>query len=415
MASRPPASFPPPLPSRYARLVTHALRAETVGGALMLGATLLALVWANSPWAGAYQALRETRVGPEFLHLHLSLQTWAADGLLALFFFVAGIEVKHEIVHGDLRHPRNAVLPVVAAVTGMIVPAGLYLTLSAGAPGALAGWAVPIATDIAFALAVLVVAAPGMPTALRAFLLTLAIVDDLGAIVIIALFYTETFHLGPLLGAVALLGLYAYLQHRRVRLAALYIVLALVTWALVHASGVHATIAGAALGLLTRAVTDREQEETPAERAEHWLDPLSSRVAVPLFAFLAAGVSLTPDTLSTVFSDRVTLGVVVGLVAGKFLGVFGGAWLSVRLGFAMLAPEVNWRHLAGISMLAGIGFTVSLLIAELAYGGTPRIEHVKASVLIASVIASLLAAGLLRAGSRAEWQRAGRRSPSPGV
>ncbi len=373
---------------RYARQLAEALRTETIGGVIMLAATVAALIWANSAWSDSYQALRDTVPGP----LHLSLYQWASDGLLAVFFFVAGLEVKEEFVHGELSNLRDAILPIVAAVAGMIVPAILYLAVSWGVEDAVRGWAIPTATDIAFALAILAVTASAMPDALRAFLLTLAVVDDLGAITVIALFYSEQVHLTPLLAAVAVLALYGFLQWRRVRNPLIFIVLGVAAWVLVHESGVHATVAGVLCGLLTRVRRDDGEESSPAERADHFVRPVSAGFAVPVFAFFAAGVRLDPQALGAVLTERITLGVIIGLVVGKFLGVFGGAWLSVRLGFARISEDLYWRDMAAVSVLAGIGFTVALLIGDRAF---PGMERITTAVLVASFTASVLAAILL--------------------
>ncbi|WP_245656477.1 Na+/H+ antiporter NhaA [Microtetraspora fusca] len=372
----------------YARQLAEALRTETIGGVIMLAATVAALIWANSPWSGSYQALRETVPGP----LNLSLYQWASDGLLAVFFFVAGLEVKEEFVHGKLSNLRDAALPIVAAIAGMIVPAVLYLAVSSGVDGAARGWAIPTATDIAFALAILAVTASAMPDALRAFLLTLAVVDDLGAISVIALFYSDQVHLTPLLAAVAVLALYGLLQWKRVRNPLIFIALGVTAWVLVHESGVHATVAGVICGLLTRVRAGADGESSPAERADHFVRPISAGFAVPVFAFFAAGVRLDPQSLGAVLTEKITLGVIIGLVVGKFLGVFGGAWLSVRLGFARINEDLYWRDLAAVSVLAGIGFTVALLIGDRAY---PGMEKITTAVLVASFIASVLAAILL--------------------
>ncbi|MFF3667428.1 Na+/H+ antiporter NhaA [Microtetraspora malaysiensis] len=373
---------------KYARQLAEALRTETIGGVIMLAATVAALIWANSAWSDSYQALRETVPGP----LGLSLYQWASDGLLAVFFFVAGLEVKEEFVHGKLSNVRDAVLPIVAAIAGMIIPAILYLVVSSGVDGAAKGWAIPTATDIAFALAILAVAAPAMPNALRAFLLTLAVVDDLGAITVIALFYSDQVHFTPLLAATAVLALFGLLQWKRVRNPLIFIALGVTAWVLVHESGVHATVAGVICGLLTRVRADADEESSPAERAHHFIRPISAGFAVPVFAFFAAGVRLDPQSLGAVFTEKITLGVVIGLVVGKFLGVFGGAWLSVRLGFARISEDLYWRDLAAVSVLAGIGFTVALLIGDRAY---PGMEKITTAVLVASFIASVLAAILL--------------------
>ncbi|MFI6321434.1 Na+/H+ antiporter NhaA [Nonomuraea sp. NPDC050556] len=379
---------------RYARTLAEALRAETIGGVIMLVATVAALLWANLDHTG-YQALQNAKVGPPG-HLNMELVKWAQNGLLTIFFFVAGIEVKEEFVHGELKNLRKAALPIIAALAGMVVPAVVYLAVSWGAENAARGWAIPTATDIAFALAVLAITASSMPAALRAFLLTSAVVDDLGAITIIAVFYTDHLDLLMLLIGAALIALYGWLQYKAVKGIWIYLPLALAAWYFVEVSGVHATVAGVALGLLTRVKTTDEEDSSPAERADHYLRPISAGFAVPVFAFLSAGVMLTADSLSEIVNDRVVLGVVAGLVIGKFLGVFGGAWLSVRLGLARLSEELHWRDMAAVSLLAGIGFTVSLLIGNLAFGGDEeRTNAVTTGILAASLIASILAAVLL--------------------
>jgi len=291
------------LPDPEQRFLAEALREETVGGVLLLVAAVVALVWASSPWSASYDDLRSTVVGPSALHLDLDLATWAADGLLAVFFFVAGLELKRELVVGQLRRPSEAVLPMVAAVCGMVVPALVYLAVTAGDSGAREGWAVPMATDIAFALAVLAVAAPSLPASLRAFLLTLAVVDDLGAIVVIAVAFTDHLRLWALAGAVALAAGYAGLQHLRFTPWWLVLPLAAVLWVLVHESGVHATVAGVALGLLTRVRTDPGEDRSPAEHLEHLVRPLSAGVAVPAFALLAAGVPIDAESLRAAADD----------------------------------------------------------------------------------------------------------------
>jgi Na+:H+ antiporter, NhaA family len=383
------------------RRVGDILRLETVGGILLVAAAAVALIWANSPWVETYRALGELRIGPSALHLDLTLAQWAADGLLAIFFFVAGLELKREFVAGDLRDPRRAALPVAAAVGGMAVPALFYTALTAGAGGdALAGWAIPIATDIAFALAVLAVISTHLPAAMRTFLLTLAVVDDLLAIIIIAVFYTDSLRPLPLLLALVPLALFAVLVQRRVRSWWLLLPLAVITWALMHESGVHATVAGVLLGF-TVPVLRRAEGPGPglAEHFEHRLRPLSAGVAAPVFAFFAAGVSVAgAGGLGASIADSVTLGIVVGLVAGKTLGVLGSTWLVQRFTRAQLAEGLSWWDVLGLSMLAGVGFTVSLLIGELAFGtGSEHDEHVKIGVLVGSLASALLAAIVLRA------------------
>ncbi|HLZ38242.1 MAG TPA: Na+/H+ antiporter NhaA [Mycobacteriales bacterium] len=380
-----------PLPER--RFVAEALREETVGGALVLAATVVAIAWANSPWRAAYDHVRTAHLGP------LTVEHWAADGLLAVFFLVAGLELKRELVVGQLRTPSQAVLPIAAALAGMVVPAGLYLAVAGRA--APAGWAVPMATDIAFALAVLAVIGSALPTPLRAFLLTLAVADDLGAITVIAVVYTRDLALLPLGGALALLAAYALLQRLRRATPWLAVPLGVAVWWLVAASGVHATVAGVAVGLLTRVRRDSGESESPAERLEHHVRPLSAGVCVPAFALFAAGIDVSVGSLGGVLRDPAALGVIVGLVAGKTIGVFGGAYLVARWTRAELDPELGWSDLLGVAVLSGIGFTVSLLIAELAFGDdAARLAHVKTGVLAASVLAALLATVLLRARHR---------------
>jgi Na+:H+ antiporter, NhaA family len=386
-----------------ARYVETALRTETVGGVLLLGAAVIALIWANTPWQDAYAALRDLVVGPHALHLDLSLGTWAADGLLALFFLVAGIELKREFVAGDLSDRSKAALPIAAAACGVVVPAVLYVVTAKAAGGdgdVFRGWAIPTATDIAFALAVLAVIATHLPSALRSFLLTLAVVDDLIAITIIAVFYTSGVSVLYLLIAVLPLALWWWFLRRGWTNPALLAVPALLAWGLVHASGVHATVAGVLLGLLVPVSKRQEQsseEQSLAERVEHGLRPWSAGFAVPVFAFFAAGVTIGPGGLGATFADPAALGVVVGLVIGKCLGVFGGTYLFARFTKASLDEDLAWSDVLGLSLLGGVGFTVSLLIGELAFGlGSARDDHVRLGILVGSVLAALLAAVVLR-------------------
>lgn len=373
------------------------LRNETFGGALMLTAAVAALVWANSPWSEAYETVRDIKIGPAALHLDLSLQTWAADGLLAIFFFVAGLELKRELVVGDLRKPSRAAVPVAAAIAGMAAPALVFLavvTVAGGDGSTLRGWAIPTATDIAFALAVLAVIQSHLPAALRAFLLTLAVVDDLGAILVIAIVYTATVDFLALAGAAVLLVAYALLQRRRARAWWIYVPLGLAIWGLVHEAGVHATVAGMAMALLTRASPDPDERHAPAERIEHRLGPWSAGIAVPIFALFAAGVPLSSDTFSGLTSDPASMAVVVGLVVGKPVGVFLGAWLTARFTRAQLDDGLTWADIVAVGTLAGVGFTVSLLVTELAYE-EPQIQLVKTAVIVGSLLATTVAVVLL--------------------
>jgi NhaA family Na+:H+ antiporter len=386
------------------RRIGDILRTETTGGLLLLGAAVLALIWANSPWSGGYRELAGFRVGPAAWHLDLTLASWAADGLLAIFFFVAGLELKREFIAGDLRDPRRAALPIAAALGGMAVPALLFAVINlVAADGAPGGWAVPTATDIAFALAVLGLISTRLPAALRTFLLTLAVVDDLLAITIIAIFYTSSLHLLPLALALLPLAGFAVLVQRRVRSWWALLPLAAATWVLVHASGVHATVAGVLLAFTVPVIRRREGPGPGlAEHFEHRWRPLSAGLAVPVFAFFAAGVSVAgAGGLGASLRDAVTIGIVVGLVAGKTIGITAATWLVQRFTRAELADELSWSDVFGVAVLGGVGFTVSLLIGELAFGvGSPRDEHAKLGVLLGSVIAALAAAVLLRIRDR---------------
>jgi Na+:H+ antiporter, NhaA family len=382
--------------------IADVLRKETVGGAMLLVAAVAALAWANSPWSEAYFTLGDVEVGPQALHLHLTLAAWAADGLLAIFFFVAGLELKREFVAGDLRDPARAAVPVAAAVGGVLVPALLYTALNIGRSRDIAGWAIPTATDIAFALAVLAIIGSHLPSALRTFLLTLAVVDDLLAITIIAVFYTHDLQVVPLLLSLIPLGLFTVAVQRRIRSWWLLLPLAAATWTLVHASGVHATVAGILLGFAVPVVRQAAGAGPGlAEHFEHRWRPLSASVAVPVFAFFAAGVTVGGVSgLASALRDPVAVGVLVGLVVGKPVGVLAATWLVARFTRAELDSDLSWWDVLGLAMLAGVGFTVSLLIGELAFGaGSDRDNHVKVAVLSGTVTAAALAAILLRARS----------------
>jgi Na+:H+ antiporter, NhaA family len=389
------------------RRVAEIVRKETVGGALLLTATVVALTWANSPWSDSYVAVRDHVIGPSALHLDLTVGAWAADGLLAIFFFVAALELKREFVAGDLRDPRRAALPVVAAVVGMLVPAAIYVAVTWSAGGdAVRGWAIPTATDIAFALAVLAMVGTYLPAALRTFLLTLAVVDDLLAISVIAFFYTADLHVPALLAALLPWGLFTLAVQRGVGRWWVLVPLAVCTWALVHESGVHATVAGVLVGIAVPVSSSGAPADDdgpgPAERLEHRFRPISAGFAVPVFALFSAGVTVQGlGGLSQALADPVAVGVVLSLVAGKTVGITAATYLVCRFTHASLDPDLAWVDVVGLSVLAGIGFTVSLLIGELAFGpASTTTEHVKVAVLAASLLAALLATALLRARNR---------------
>jgi Na+:H+ antiporter, NhaA family len=378
--------------ARETGLLSDFLRSETLGGALALTAAFVAVVWANSPWSASYVTFQHFFLGP------LDVEHWAADGALTLFFFVAGLELKREVVAGSLRRPADALVPVVAALCGVAVPALIYLGVNLiSAQGQPDGWAIPAATDIAFALAVLAVVGSNLPPSLRAFLLTLAVVDDLIVIVIIAVFFTDHLRPGPLVAALLCFGAWAFAQHKRVSTPLVYLPLAAGAWWLTHESGIHATIAGVVLGLLTRARLEPSERLSPAEHLEHLLKPVSSTVAVPFFALLAAGVQVNGGR--ELVHEPIAVGVALGLVVGKPLGVLGGSYLVTRFTHADLNDDLTWRDLAGVAVLAGIGFTVSLLVADLTFDGAPQVAA-KTAVLAASVVSALLGGVLLHHHSR---------------
>ena len=388
-----------PLPERG--WVRDMLADETKGGAILLAAAALAMAWANSPWSQAYIDLVSTPIGIEALHLDLTVGEWAADGLLAVFFFVVGLELKHELVLGSLSQPAKAAVPIAAAFGGMAVPAAIYAIVNATAPdGSPDGWGIPMATDIAFALAVLAIAGRRLPLALRAFLLTLAVVDDLGAITVIAVFYSDSVSLPWLAAAAVCFAAYAFAMRQRWTAPWIYVPLALLAWGFMHASGVHATIAGVVLGLLTRVRVDPGEAEAPAVRVEHRVHPISAGICVPLFAFTAAGVPLGGASVVDAMADPVAIGVALGLVLGKPIGVTLTAWLVARFTRASLSSSISWLDVGAVGVLAGVGFTVALLIAELAYGGSTLLASAKMAVLLGSLTAGILAAIVLLARGR---------------
>lgn len=397
------------------------LQSDAFGGALLLAATVAALILANSPAVGWYESVRDFTFGVDALHLELSVGAWAADGLLAIFFFVVGLELKEEFVRGRLRDPRRAALPVAAAIGGVAVPALIFALVAGNAGGeALRGWAIPTATDIAFAVAVLAVVGKFLPPALRVFLLTLAIVDDLMAITIIATFYTNGLDLLLLGVALIPLAVFAVLVQCGVRSWWLLVPLAVIVWALVHASGIHATVAGVLLGFTVpvhprpraRVHTGTDDTGQPvydglaAHFADRW-GTIAVLFAVPVFAFFSAGVAIGGmDGIRAAFTDPITLGIVAGLVLGKPLGILGVTFLLSRLPALKIDPSLRWRDLTGMSFVAGIGFTVSLLVGELAYGtASVADEHVKIGVLTGSLTAALVGAAILAACNRCARHR----------
>lgn len=388
--------------------LTRYLRTETVGGAILLVAAAVAVVWANSPVAASYATVRDFAIGPSAIHLDLSIGSWAQDGLLAVFFFVAGLELKRELVVGELADRKKALLPIIAACGGVVVPALIAAAVGYGAPGMDRGWAIPVATDIAFALAVLALTGSRIPAGARVFLLSLAVVDDLLAIILIAVLFTASIAMLWIATAALCLAAYAYAQHRRITSPFLYVPLALLTWYAFHESGIHATLAGVILGLLTRVRKDSGETEAPATRLEHRIQPISAVFCVPLFALFASGVPLNSHIFGQLFTDRISLAIIAGLLLGKTIGIFGLSWLSIRLGIASRPANLGNRDMFALSVLGAIGFTVSLLVAELALSGAgneANAELAKAAVLMTSLTASLIGSALLLRRGRVHQAR----------
>lgn len=423
------------------RLLAH----EAAGGLVMLLAAAVAIAWANSPWSSSYVELWSTHISIEIgsvLRLdHLTLQAWVNDALMTAFFLLVGLEIKRELVHGHLREARAVVLPVFAAVGGMVVPALLYRAYNTGGSGA-DGWAIPMATDIAFAVGILTLAGRRVPLGAKVFLLTLAVADDIGAIVVIALFYGGSLSAGWLLAAAGALFTIFTMRRNDVQSLATYLAVGAFLWLALLESGVHATLAGVLLGLLTPAwplrspvrfpsearrmvagierahydhaltgeeFTENEQRiaevsrlamlsTSPLERLERALTPWVAYVIVPVFALANAGVPLGREALLGIVGEPITLGVIVGLVAGKTVGVLAGTGLGVALRVGRLPVEVTWRHMLGVAAVAGVGFTVSLFVASLAFDAHAATDAAKVGILVGSAIAGVLGFVLLRLG-----------------
>ena len=416
-----------------ARPVREFLRIETAGSVLLLVAAVVALVWANSPWADGYAAFWQAHVRLDLgvLALEESLQHWVNDALMVIFFFVVGLEIKWELVHGDLRDPRTAALPIVAAVGGMAVPAVIYFAVVGNGEGA-SGWGIPMATDIAFAVGVLGLLGRRIPSAARLFLLTLAIVDDIGAIVVIALFYTDDLDLRSLGTALALLALMVGMRLVRIWATWAYVVVGVLAWLATLQSGVHATLAGVAIGLITpatsllerevaqryaqQALADRHldadelhrlrfllTESVPVvERLQSRLHPVSAYVVLPIFALANAGVQLGDGVLGDALDSTIALGIATGLLIGKPVGILGASYLAVRLGLGRLPDRTGWRMVAGLGAVGGIGFTVSLFVAGLSFPGEEVLTgEAKVGILAGSLLSAVVGVAILLVASRA--------------
>ncbi|MDH4044420.1 MAG: Na+/H+ antiporter NhaA [Gemmatimonadota bacterium] len=420
------------------------VRLEAAGGIVLLVATALALAWANSPWAPWYAALWDTPVvvGVGAFGIAKPLLLWVNDGLMALFFFVVGLEIKREVLVGELASLRRATLPAAAAVGGMVVPAAIYLGLNLGGPGS-HGWGIPMATDIAFALGVITLLGDRVPLGLKVFLAALAIVDDLGAVLVIAIFYTAELNLVALGVGLGIFAVMVVLSGAGVRRIGLYGLLGVVLWIAFLKSGIHATLAGVLAAVTipasarihtttfrsrsrelldafeirdvetgTHRLSAEQQEvvlglagvvrevESPLHRLEHALHPWVSFVIMPVFALANAGIVLGGGLVESA-THPVTLGIVLGLVGGKLIGVVGFSWLVTTIGLAELPSGATWRQVTGVAALAGIGFTMSLFIASLAFGDSPLLDNAKVGILGASLLAGVLGVALLLTGPRA--------------
>jgi NhaA family Na+:H+ antiporter len=409
------------------RPIAGFLQVEAAGGIILLLAAVVAMVWANSPWAASYEALWHTEVALRFGGVELSedLRHWVNDALMVIFFFVVGLEIKYEIVSGELREPKAASVPIIAALGGMVVPALIYTAFNAGGPGSI-GWGIPMATDIAFAVGVLSLLGRRIPSPARVFLLTLAIVDDIGAIAVIAVFYTSDLSLTWLAVAGALVLVMVGLRLLRVWSMSVYVVLGVGVWFATYESGVHATIAGVVLGLLAPALAllDQDQarayareaiadehldanelrryrfllgESVPvAERLGAQLHPWSSYVVLPIFALANAGINLGGDALAAALTAPVTAGVALGLLFGKIVGVFGASWLAVHFGIGRLPHRTTWSMMLGLGAVAGIGFTVSLFVTGLSFAdGSQLAADAKVGILGASLLAAAVGSAVL--------------------
>jgi NhaA family Na+:H+ antiporter len=435
-----PSTLDSPLIERVLGPFQRFAGTASAGGIVLLACTVVALVWANSPWADAYHHLWEipVTIGTSGFSLTLTLHEWVNDGLMAVFFFLVGLEIKREILVGELASRRTAALPIAAAVGGMVAPALLYTALNSGGPGA-AGWGIPMATDIAFALGVLALLGDRIPTGLKVFLAALAIADDLGAVLVIAVFYTASLAWTPLAWTGVIVLLLLLLNRMGARHPVTYVMLGIALWLAVLASGVHATVAGVLLALTipartridedefatrtqesleefraasadrTTVLTNRGQQEAlhaielacdqaqaPLQKMEYALHGAVAFAILPLFALANAGVPLAGGGLGS----AVALGILLGLVIGKPLGITLAAWLAVRAGIADLPAGVTWRTLHGTAWLGGIGFTMSLFIAGLAFSDAARLDTAKLGILTASLIAGITGWGLLRSTGR---------------
>ena len=382
----------------HASALRHFFASEAAGGLLLIGAAALALIVANGGWGDAYRHLLHLPAGTLPIHGPTDLHFWVNDGLMAVFFLLVGLEIKREWLEGNLRDPASRRLPLIAAAVGMALPAIVYIAV-AGSGDLIRGWAIPAATDIAFAIGVLALLGRRAPTSLKLFLVTVAIVDDMGAVVIIALFYTAKINLIALAAAAAMLAIMMLCNRMGLKSLILYLLMALILWYAMLLSGVHATIAGVLAAMtipLEKTPGAPDSTTSPLHRLEHALHPWVAFLIVPLFGFANAGVDLGGLTAEQIFAP-LPLGIAIGLFLGKQIGIFGSVWLAVKCGIAGRLRGATWLQVYGVAILCGIGFTMSLFIGGLAFPGAPLlVEEAKIGILMGSLVAALAGLAVLR-------------------
>jgi NhaA family Na+:H+ antiporter len=383
--------------------VQQFLSTEFLGGIALLLAVVCALTFANSPLRSAYSSITHFQIG--FGAFRFDVKTWAADGLLAIFFALAGLELRREMAHGELKNPRRAALPIVAALCGMAGPALIYAFITRHDAVALHAWVIPTSTDLAFSLTILGIAGSRIPTALRAFLLSLAITDDIVAIILIAIFYSQTIKWNFFVPSLFVIAVYAFSQRRGLTSWWIAIPLGVCAWALMQQSGIHATVAGVLVGLLTNPHSDRNGSSA-VERFERFLSPISALICVPFFAFVTIGIAVSSSEIGILRHDKISYAIVISRLVGKVVGIVGGAWLISKITRAELNPTLSWWDVSAIGILAGIGFSVSLLVAVVSLGTLPnRLMAAESGILISGIISAVLAVVVLQIRSHAYHRR----------
>lgn len=384
-------------PARLTALASYLLKDEAISGKLIIGATILALIAANTTLSSMYTNFLHTdlTIGIGKWTVSKDILYWINEGLMAIFFLVVGLELKRELFKGELRNIKTASLPFAAAIGGMVVPALIYIGLNHGTSSA-NGWAIPMATDIAFAIGVLALLGRRIPSSIRLFLLTLAIVDDIGAVIVIAFFYSTGIDLTMLLLTVLLTVLVVILQRIKLLTMPVFVVIAISIWIAVNSSGVHPSIAGVIIGLLAPLTVASSRKHSLAERLERFIIPISTLIVVPLFAFANTGIILSLDSFQNTSALPIASGIILGLVVGKIVGIFGASWLMVRFKLSNLPARANWNHIIGVGFLAGIGFTVAIFVTELAFVSKEYVAIAKISIFVASIISGIIGLAILR-------------------